>query len=363
MIALLGFNDLHLMQFLYKYTNILDAQGMDYDVIYWNRSGSPGEKRFAGRAIPFEEPLDTYMPFRKKIGGFLRYARFMRRQIQAGAYDCLIVLTTQTAIPLYDVLTRAYRGRYWYDYRDLTRENRFAFYRRMVRLLIQRSYKTAMSSMGFLPALGVPRSDRIVMAHNTQTICEKAACRCRIGGHFPIRLVYWGMIRQPDFHFGVCKQFGRDERFAVTYHGEGYAQELERRCRQAYVSAGFTGRYEPGEIPSFARETDILNCLYANDRQMQWALPVKLYDAVRFRLPMVVSSGSYAADYTRGLRGVLAVDPATEDAAERVAAWYQSLNAEAVQTDYEEMERGIFAEDLAFRREFLSFIQRTEEKE
>ena len=36
-ICLIAFHDLYLMQFLYKYTEILDANGIKYDVIYWER--------------------------------------------------------------------------------------------------------------------------------------------------------------------------------------------------------------------------------------------------------------------------------------------------------------------------------------
>ena len=38
MIGIFGFNDLHLMQYLYKYTNIFDENGIEYDVVFWNRS-------------------------------------------------------------------------------------------------------------------------------------------------------------------------------------------------------------------------------------------------------------------------------------------------------------------------------------
>ena len=34
-IAIVGVHNLHLMQFLYKYTDILDSRGISYDVLYW----------------------------------------------------------------------------------------------------------------------------------------------------------------------------------------------------------------------------------------------------------------------------------------------------------------------------------------
>lgn len=36
-ICLIAFHDLYLMQFLYKYTEILDENEIEYDVVYWER--------------------------------------------------------------------------------------------------------------------------------------------------------------------------------------------------------------------------------------------------------------------------------------------------------------------------------------
>ena len=51
-ICLIAFHDLYLMQFLYKYTEILDANGIKYDVIYWEREEEAKIVRpFNGNAI------------------------------------------------------------------------------------------------------------------------------------------------------------------------------------------------------------------------------------------------------------------------------------------------------------------------
>ena len=71
-IGIIAFHNLHLMQFLYKYTDILDEQGIDYDVLYWNRDGVEYEKKFKGRAIRFDYPTSNYCSGIKKICGFLR---------------------------------------------------------------------------------------------------------------------------------------------------------------------------------------------------------------------------------------------------------------------------------------------------
>ena len=39
MIGILCFVGIRYAQFIYKYTNILDAEQIDYEVVYWNREG------------------------------------------------------------------------------------------------------------------------------------------------------------------------------------------------------------------------------------------------------------------------------------------------------------------------------------
>lgn len=52
-IAIVGFHNLHLMQFLYKYTDIFDKNNISYDVLYWDRDMDPNSNYFQSCGIPF----------------------------------------------------------------------------------------------------------------------------------------------------------------------------------------------------------------------------------------------------------------------------------------------------------------------
>ena len=54
-IAIVGFHNLHLMQFLYKYTDIFDKNNISYDVLYWDRDMDPNLKckAFKGNSISY----------------------------------------------------------------------------------------------------------------------------------------------------------------------------------------------------------------------------------------------------------------------------------------------------------------------
>ena len=66
-IAIVGFHNLHLMQFLYKYTEILDRYNVEYDVLYWERDEVKYPIKFNGTPIKYSYITSNYMPKWKKI--------------------------------------------------------------------------------------------------------------------------------------------------------------------------------------------------------------------------------------------------------------------------------------------------------
>ena len=168
MIAVIGFSDLHVMQFLEKYTNVFDKYDIDYKVIYWNRSLVENNIKNKEKYISFDYKINTYQPFYKKILGFLKYARFVRKLINKNKYEKLVILTTQTAIPLYDILIKKYKDKYIYDYRDITKEFKLSFYKKMVIKMIKNSKYTMFSSKGFIKALNLENSNKILIANNSR---------------------------------------------------------------------------------------------------------------------------------------------------------------------------------------------------
>lgn len=359
MIGIIGFCDLCYMQYLYKYTNILDSIHIQYDVIYWNRDiHFQDTVSFTGTAVPFRYAIDTRLPFRKKISGFLKYAIFMRKKIKTQKYDKLIILTTQTAIPLCDLLLWKYKGKYIYDYRDITQEKSSRIYAYLVRLLYKYSFATMISSKGFLQALRIPEAENSIMSHNRQFSCRHSTFTAVISKKDPIRVVYWGIVRQVEHNKKICDIFGNDSRFDVTYHGSGFDQELSEYCQtHGYTNIQFTGKYSQDAIPRFVAETDLVLASYENDVEQKPALPVKLYDAVYYHIPMLVTDESYLATFTKGLHGVFCIRLNDSNTiTDQIYTWYHSLKADAVNQDFNQLEEQIYADDLIFERKLRSFL-------
>ena len=356
-VGIIGFCNLNIMQYLYKYTNLLDAEGIDYDVIYWNRFGIKEKVTFSGNAISYNRQINTYQPFYKKIRMFIEYAAFMRRLIRKNKYDKLIVLTTQTAIPLYDILCGKYCEKYIFDFRDITKEKKSYIYKKAVQKIIDRAFYTMMSSEGFIAEVEPRKIEKIQIAHNTQ-VAQKSTYTTKIKvATNPIKIVFWGIVRQLEHNKKFCDCFGGDSRFCLIFHGTGGYEQLSNYCSmKKYKNVFFTGVFEQKDIPSFAEETDVLHCVYENDDEQQPAMPVKAYDAIKYRLPVLIIKDSQAANFFNGISGALAIDLDDNDVADKVYTWFHSLDEIEVEKDYRYLEDKVVNDDLRFNEKLKIFV-------
>lgn len=351
-ICFIAFHDLYLMQFLYKYLEILDAHKIEYDVIYWEReNGANNTRPFNGKKISFQYETSYYGSKVAKIKGYIKYISFVKKTLLKGSYDRAVLLTTQAALPMY-LFSRQIRKkiRYIYDYRDLTYE-RNPLLKKIILNIIHNSQFTAISSLGFKEVLG--DSGNFIISHNCSEMLKYIPVEKKDANK--IRLVYWGMVRQVEFNKKVIDMFGRDDRFQLVYHGAGYVEELKEYSQsKGYRNVTFTGRYITDQILDFVAQTDILMNMYENDAQQKLATTVKLYDGMRYGLPMVITKGSHMERLMSAQDYVLSIDIDAKNA-DAVYDWY--MNLEKHQNAYAKEIAKVRADDDAFEKRLLEFVR------
>lgn len=351
-LGIIGFHNLHLMQFLDKYTTILDKYNVDYDVLYWNRDGVSYKKRFNGKTICFKYLTDNYCNKLQKVKGFLKCRKFFLKTIQKNKYDKLILLTTQTAIALCDIVLSKYKRNYIFDYRDITGEKNYLYYK-LVKQLIQYSYITSISSPGFIQTLGDEK--KYVISHNCNLLDYNELSENKKNDSI-IKITFWGMIRQLDYQKKVCDFFGNDPRFELCYHGEGGGQQLKEYCAfYNYNNITFTGRYYPEQIKTFAEQTDILLNLYDNEGKQEYALTAKLYDGIRYGIPMLISKGSFMESFIGSKQMVYYFSFADTDK-DNIILWYKSLDRKVLQDEAKKIIEMINKDEKMFKNKLLEFV-------
>lgn len=351
MIGIIGFANLDIMPYLRKYTDVLDENNINYDIVYWNRDGILEKKDFNGNAICYSYEMKTHQPFYKKIGGFVRYTNFIRKTIKKRKYDKLILLTSQTAVPISDILLcKKYSGKYVYDYRDITKEKN-KLYKRLVQKLICNSYFTGISSFGFKRVIG--ESDKFVKSHN----CRKlAVLGSKSSKEEPINISFWGLVRSVSSNKRICDIFGNDSRFSLYYHGNGFYKEIQEYCKEKnYNNIHFSGRYSPDDVQKFADNANIIHSIYDNGTVMRNAMPNKVYDAVRYAKPIMVAKNSYMAEFldNYSFKFDFDIENTTSD---DVYEWYNQLDCKTCSKEYMKLYECIKKDDDTFTKALMSFV-------
>ena len=164
------------------------------------------------------------------------------------------------------------------------------------------------------------------------------------------------MIRQLEYNKKVCDFFANSEKINLIFHGEGVDKELLEYCEvNGYKNIRFTGKYDyKKDVEKFVEGTDILNCLYDNDIVQQPALVVKLYEAIHYKIPMIVNKGSYLQEYCSEFDVSLALD-INENSVDDITDWFNNINEQKTIESYVEFQKLVDQENSVFEKALLDF--------
>ena len=105
--------------FVRRYTDILDSENIEYEIINWNRYAE--ETVHEGNIYTYGEKVNHFSKLVSKIKPMLNFRKYANGLIKKKQYDKLIILTTQTAVLFPDLISK-YKGKYIFDYRDASYE-------------------------------------------------------------------------------------------------------------------------------------------------------------------------------------------------------------------------------------------------
>ena len=143
----------------------------------------------------------------------------------------------------------------------------------------------------------------------------------------------------------------------MSYHGEGCTEQLAEYCQEkGYSNICLTGRYYPEEIENFVADTDILLNLYENEGKQEYALTVKLYDGVRYQLPMLVAKDSFMEQYLKDYHFAKAIDLGRVKP-EEISEWYSQLREDMLNLEFKRFAKQIELDDRIFESKLMKFVE------
>ena len=284
--------------YVHIYTQILDEQKADYDIISWNRDGSENQR------LQFDKQYKSNGRL-SKIYPYLRYASYIRKTIREKHYDKLIVFGPQLAIFINRFLAKYYKGRYIFDYRDLSIEQK-SYFKHPFQRVLRNSYVNVISSPGFKKCL--PSGFEYLLSHNFNVNAVREALagggdesEVRSSTTTPINVLTIGGIRDYSSNIEVVKALANKKGFSLQFVGKGEASEMieEYVSHHSIENVKFEGYYPKEKEAGYIRQSSFLNIFYPRIITHDTALSNRFYNALIYRKPMIVTADTTQGDYVK----------------------------------------------------------------
>ena len=308
--------------FVEIYADILKAQHIDFDVLYWNKTNTEKSE--------FSYDLfakDTDSLFRKVINYF-RYSLHLRKLIKKNRYDRLIVFNAVCGIFLFPFLKSHFRKKFIFDYRDLSIEQ-YVFFKPIFKKLLSISSYNVISSPGFKECL--PDGFDYILSHNFNIdIVRWAITQSSLvtkNNSEIIDILTIGGIRDFSSNAEVIDAIANNPEFQMRFIGQGLASEsLKTYCKQRKVkNVVFHGYYKKKDEAGFIGSSSFLNIYYPTIISHSTALSNRFYNALIYKKPMIVTADSIQGDFVKKYNlGVVLKDCANLD--EKLKTYWQNID-------------------------------------
>lgn len=329
-ILLLGLTKLKYMPYINFYLNQLDDIKHEIHVCYWERDRIGDisiDKRIALHRVHMD--MSDAIPLKKKMSFFIKYRKFAKHVIKDVSPDFIIVMHSTTALLIMDDLCLRYKGRYIFDYRDVTYERNCA-YRWAVAEVLKKAKLTFTSSDGFRKYL--PEVKNLYTSHNISMLPDtdrEVYLERLFSKQEPIRIAFWGLLRHLEINKKIISAFAMDKRFELHYYGraQGMIGDYIISASKKWENIFFHGEYELKDRNEMAKETDLLHNIYDNsDKTTPLAMGNKYYDGLIYYIPQLCMSDSYMGKRSARVGVGIECNPYGDDFSDKVYQYYFSLD-------------------------------------
>lgn len=282
-VCIIAPSSLRYVPYLDIYTEVLDAAGVGYDIVYWDRfllgELRPNTTRFS---------LGGTQSGIRLLPGYWRYRRFLLNHFSSRFYTKYIVLTAQVAVFICDFLADK---DFLVDIRDYSHEG-YAVFRLLEQRILRRAALVSISSPGFKEWL--PKDRDYLISHNLKFADLE-------GGARPFdfstkEISYIGAVGYLEANIKFIDAVSLLDGWSLKYIGHGtQEQNLESYVLGRGVGCvSFYGAYSAGQKPGFYHSTNfVLGCYGEDSILVRTLLPNRLYESCIFKRPIIVNNRTY----------------------------------------------------------------------
>ncbi|MBP1594183.1 MAG: hypothetical protein H6Q12_1201 [Bacteroidetes bacterium] len=343
-------SDINSAPYLQYYADVLKRKEIPYHFISWNRKGSNDSLQCENNIVYTLESAET-MPLYRKYIDYLRFSVFVRKELESGNYEFVIVHTIQASLFLGKYLKKHFNNRYIIDIRDYSKlltiyKNRFHQY-------LKCSALNCVSSPGFLSWL--PGDTEFIVSHNLRSDSVCSDYKYVPFDKNNIRILTIGQLRDYSTNSRIIDAFGDKSAVLLLFAGNGNAKESleELVLQRKYRNVLFTGRYKKEEENGIVKEADFINILLPTGVHDVNIMSNRFYLAVIHRKPMIVNKESIQARYVEKYRlGVVVKEQ--DNISEKLMQYIDLFDADIFNEGCDLITKEISSEILLFEKKVES---------
>ena len=341
--------------FIKKYVDCLEEERIPYEVVEWVRKESG---RSAGENThTFFERTEQYSGLLAKVQPFLHFRRYAKRIIQEKKYDKLVVLTTQSAVVLFDVLLKKkYKNKYFFDYRDTSYEY-IRPYKRLIDRIIRNSYATCISSDGFRKYLTDKKE--LILSHNFQDKYYDGRVLHCAPRHEEGKIVmgYVGYLREYEYLTKVVDVFGNDPRFTFRLYGGGDCEEKLRDYASRYANVEVLGAYKEEDKMAIVDSFDMICYNYPTSFVNYPAVANKFYDGMIRKKPMFSNLDTFSGEQVAKHGLGIGLHENETGIADKIYEYYETFDRAAFEKNCEDYLAKVMQDERRYVEAIRGFLK------
>lgn len=344
-IALICPSNLLFMPYVYNYEVILRENNIQYTIINWDR-----------HQIELEKKECVYRDYKqghqRNLYDYLKFRTFVIKQLKECHFDKVIIFGIQLSCFLGRSIMKEFKNNYLVDIRDHHRMIDFPG----MKQIITSSAFTVISSPGYKKFL--PLDGDYVINHNTlvESQNEGKIFHNQINKK-KITIACIGALRDLPANTLFIGTLKNNPRFNLVYHGDG---EINRDL-QKYISENeinnvtLTGRYTKAQEEEFYKKCDFVNVIhFYNGMNDMTFLPNRLYNAVKFRKPLLVLAGNCLAEHIKKYRLGLVLETLGQ-LEERLINYIDTFNQAEYESGVQHFLSDVISDNQIFKARLLNF--------
>ena len=323
-VCLVAANSLRVSPYIKKYADMLDDNNIEYDIITKEHIREKNNIADASNIYFFRDAKNAV----SKLLRHLKYANFVKKTLKKREYDKVVFFTGTNAAFSYFVFSGYMRKNFDYiiDIRDYDKNFDNIFLSYYLNKAVKYADTVIISSERFKSWL--PKTNTVYVMHNLPNNSVKKE-HTEVFAKESVKIGYLGGIGYFEQNKSLADALRDSEKIRLIYRGI-YPKEynIKNYCEETNVkNAEFFGKYDDSEKAHLYSDIDIINAVYGNDSlTVTTALPNKLYDSLYYKIPIMVSAGTYLAQIVEKYNLGFSVDTSDAHINEKICDYIKNFD-------------------------------------